>query len=126
MACLDTNIIIDYIHGVEAVRKLIEDYRKSEQITTTAATMYELLSSRDQQERQLAAEFLSRIKVYAFDERASEVAASIRRKLELFGKLINDTDIIIAGIAFANDETLVTQDRDFERITSGRIDLVRE
>ncbi|MDE1824824.1 MAG: type II toxin-antitoxin system VapC family toxin [Candidatus Micrarchaeota archaeon] len=126
MACLDTNIIIDYIHGVENARKLIEDYRKSEQITTTTATMYELLSSRDQQERQLATEFLSRIKVYVFDERASEVAANIRRKLELFGKLINDTDIMIAGIAFANDETLVTQDRDFERINSGRIDLVKE
>ncbi|MGI0141178.1 MAG: type II toxin-antitoxin system VapC family toxin [Candidatus Micrarchaeales archaeon] len=124
MACLDTNVIIDYVHGVERIKKIIDEYRKNEAITTTMVTQYELLSSPLQSERQLAAEFLSQIKVYVLDERASEIAASIYRKLRLFGKSLSDMDILIAGIAGANDETLVTQDKDFNNIKSGRIEVI--
>ncbi|MDE1828323.1 MAG: type II toxin-antitoxin system VapC family toxin [Candidatus Micrarchaeota archaeon] len=125
MACLDTNVIIDYINGNEKVRELVDAYAKNEGITTTIITKYELLIGRDEVERQIIRSFLNDIKVYPLEDKAAEVAANIRRKLKLSGSLIRDSDILIAGISTVNDETLITQDRDFERIKSGRFVIIK-
>ncbi|MDE1856109.1 MAG: type II toxin-antitoxin system VapC family toxin [Candidatus Micrarchaeota archaeon] len=126
MACLDTNVILNYIHGNETVRKLVDAYAEAEAITTTSVTRFEILCAPDQAERQLGIEFLNQIKVYDFDRKSAEIAAHRYRKLKSAGTLIGDTDIMIASIAGANDETLITQDSDFERIKSGRIVIIKE
>ncbi|MDE1850902.1 MAG: type II toxin-antitoxin system VapC family toxin [Candidatus Micrarchaeota archaeon] len=125
MVCLDTNIIIDYINGNEAIKKLVNSYAINEGITTTIVTKYELLVGRDESERRTVLEFLREIKVYSLEDKAAEVAANIFRKLRISGSSISDTDILIAGISTANDETLITKDRDFERIKSGRFVIIK-
>lgn len=125
MVCLDTNVIIDYINGNEKIRGLVDEYAKSESITTTVITKYELLIGKDEVERQIIQSFLNEIKIYPLEDKAAEVASNIRRKLRLSGSLIRDSDILIAGISTVNDETLITQDRDFEKIKSGRFVIVK-
>ena len=38
---------------------------------------------------------------------------STYKKLKTKGKIVNELDILIAGIAVANNETLITEDKDF-------------
>jgi len=41
------------------------------------------------------------------------------------GRMINELDLIIAGIALANNETLITKDRDFLNFESEKIIVIK-
>ena len=47
---------------------------------------------------------------------AAKQAAEIFNRLKEKGKLINENDMLIAAIAMANKETLITGDKDFGEI----------
>jgi predicted nucleic acid-binding protein len=49
----------------------------------------------------------------------------IYEKLKTKGCLINEFDMIIAGIAAANDEILITRDQDFSKLESPKIIILR-
>lgn len=87
-------------------------------------TEYELLKHQDKLKREVAIEFIKRVSVYGFDRIAAARAAEISRVLGSSGKRINENDILIAGIALANNEILLTRDKKFERIESGNIKVI--
>lgn len=74
--------------------------------------------------KQLAEEFLSEITVCSFDSASARKAASIYEKLKETGKMINENDLLIAGISLANDELLFTPDQKFSRIDDVNIRIV--
>lgn len=51
-------------------------------------------------------------------------AVKMYKHLSEKGKLINELDIIIAGIASANKETFITKDKDFLNLESNKIILL--
>ena len=116
MVCLDTSIVIEYLNGDEAIVKLLLSYLREESLSTTSVTEYELLKHRSEVKRQEAKEFLSKIKVYYLDDEASKQSSQIYRDLKAKGKEINENDILIAGIAFSKNETVLTRDEDFKHI----------
>ena len=60
--------------------------------------------------------FLSTLDVLPVDLEVGHRYASIRRELRRQGQLVPDNDSWIAATALANDLTLVTRDRHFERV----------
>ncbi len=124
MVCIDTNVVIAIIKGNAEVEKVVESYAAGSRLSITSITGYELLKHQDKLSRETALEFMSRVKVHGFDMPSAAKAAEIQRVLSTAGKMINENDVLIAGTALANNETLITRDRKFELIGSERILVV--
>ena len=80
-------------------------------IKTTAITEYELLKHGKELKREIAEKFLSAIAVCPFDRASAKQAALLFEKLSKNGTMINENDLLIAGIALANNDILLTRDK---------------
>ncbi len=120
MVCLDTSAIIAMLEGDQKVKDaLVSAY--SSPLTTTSITEYELLKHSNLIKRDVAERILVEFEIYHFGRRAAHESAKIFESLRAKGKMINENDILIAGIARANNDLLITKDRGFKNIDSDMI-----
>ena len=124
MTFLDTSVIIDFLSGDEKIVSLIKDLIAKQQIKTTAITEYELLKYKSEIGRHAAETFLSGVTVCPLDSASARKAASIYEKLKETGKMINENDLLIAGISLANGELLLTRDKKFANIDDQKIKII--
>ena len=124
MTFLDTSVIIDFLTGDEKIVCLVREISKREDIKTTTITEYELLRHKAKIRKQAAEKFLSGVTVCSFDRASARKAASLYEKLRETGKMINENDLLIAGISLANDEVLLTRDQKFRNIDDTNIKIV--
>jgi tRNA(fMet)-specific endonuclease VapC len=111
MTFIDTSVIIDFLAGDQKVVALFKDILRKEEVKTTAITEYELLRHKSRIRKQAAELFLSGVTVYPFDREAARKAAALFVELQNSGKMVNENDLLIAGISLANDEILYTRDQ---------------
>ncbi len=115
MTIFDTNIVIDYLRGKQQASEIMAN--KHSGIAITVITGYELLKGyRTKKEETTVNELLSRVRMYCMDNKSMRVSGSLCRELKSRGKLKNEADVLIAGIALANNETLITADSDFSEL----------
>jgi tRNA(fMet)-specific endonuclease VapC len=124
MTLIDTNLIIDFIAGDKKVVSLIRNLAAEEKIKTTSITEYELLKHKGKLKRQLAEDFLSEMTIFPFDKDAAREAALLFEELRDTGRMVNENDLLIAGIALARDEVLLTRDKKLASIEKDQIRLV--
>jgi len=124
MTFIDTSVIIDFLAGDEKIVTLIKEVAEKEEIKTTTITEYELLKHKTELKRQVAEKFLSAVLVCPFDRASARKAALLFQKLSRTGKMINENDLLIAGISLANDEILLTRDQKFGNIDDANIRIV--
>jgi predicted nucleic acid-binding protein len=124
MTFIDTSVIIDFLAGDEKIVCLVKELSEKEVIKTTTITEYELLKHKTELKRQVAEKFLSAIIVCPFDRASARKAALLFEKLSKTGKMINENDLLIAGISLANDELLFTRDQKFGSIDDVNIKIV--
>ena len=121
MVVLDTNIVIDALHGKTAVIDEINAHVGDGKLSLTVINQYELLRGLvpdKGEERERLLEFLSSLVVHGFSEKEINYSTEIYSELKERGKLINELDIMIAGISLANNEKLLTRDNDFRFVKS--------
>lgn len=122
MILADTDVIIDYLAGVEPVASRMKAYIEQEQIGTTVITCFELLAGARESERgQAARQLVASLTALPLDLACAARAASVRQHLERAGQTIGMGDSLIAGIALSNDATLWTRNRKH----FGRVDGLR-
>jgi len=121
---LDTSVIIDFLAGDEKIVALVKETSEKEDIKTTTITEYELLRHKTKIRKQAAEKFLSGVTVCSFDRASARKAASLYEKLREAGKMINENDLLIAGISLANEEVLLTRDQKFGNIDDPKIRIV--
>jgi tRNA(fMet)-specific endonuclease VapC len=124
MTIIDTSVIIDFLAGDEKIISLVKELAEKEEIKTTTVTEYELLKHKTELKRQVAEKFLAAITVCSFDRTSAKKAAQLYEKLSQTGKMINENDLLIAGISLANDEVLLTRDKKFIYIENVNIKIV--
>ena len=124
MTFLDTSVIIDFLKGDEKIVAIVRELYEKQDLKTTAINEYELLKYGAELKRQAAEKFLVRVTVCSFDRASAEKAASLYRKLCDDGKMINENDLLIAGIALANNEGLLTRDQKFSNLGEESIKIV--
>ena len=124
MTFLDTSVIIDFLAGDEKIVALVKEFSEKEDIKTTTITEYELLRHKTKLWRQAAEKFLSRVTVCPFDRASARKAALLYKKLKEAGKMINENDLLIAGISLSNDEVLLTRDQKFSNLGEVSIKIV--
>ncbi len=124
MTFLDTSVIIDFLAGDQTIVALIKETVKKEDVKTTAINEYELLKHRAKIRKQAAERFLSGVTVCSFDRAAAKEAANLFEVLRNNGKMINENDLFIAGIALASGEVLLTRDQKLASIGKDNIKFV--
>ena len=124
MTLLDTSVIIDFLAGDQKIVALIQEIIRREDVKTTTITEYELLRHKTKIRKQAAERFLSGVTVYSFDRAAAQRAALLFEELRDSGKMINENDLLIAGISLANDELLLTRDQKFGNLDNVNIKIV--
>lgn len=114
---LDTSAMIDYISGNTKVRDILES---SDGINISPISFYEvLIGIEDKQGRTAIRNTFSEFPSLPFTTHDSMRAASIHLYLREKGRIINPLDILIAAQALEHGFTLLTKDKDFDRISEG-------
>jgi len=121
---LDTSLIVDAARKRKYALDLIESFLGKERIATTVVTQYEVLRRATKQSTGFISELLNRFVILDFGEDAVAESDKVYRSLSEKGKMINELDIIIAGIAAASNETLITKDKDFLNLESSKITVL--
>jgi tRNA(fMet)-specific endonuclease VapC len=127
-ALIDTDILSFFFRGQPHVVQRFETYTaENTRINISILTYYEILSGlkhRDAQS-QLAsfAEFAAQCYIAPLTEQSVSLSADLYASLRAQGTPLDDIDILIAGIALANDWVFVTRNRrHFDRVTSLQIE----
>ena len=122
MTIIDTSVIIPFLNGArEVVDKVRDVSQTSDRVVITVITAYEMLkgaylSSKREDNLKDVREAISGMEVLDLTPEACEEASSIFFSLKESGKMISEFDILIAAIAKANDEAILTRDQHFKAI----------
>jgi len=121
MVVFDTPIIIDVLRQRKSALNLLASYSKKETIAITAISKYEILRGTKERNLNLVSQLFTQFVIYDLEDSSIEEAAKAYMKLKDKGKMTNELDLLIEGIATANNETLITKDRDFLNFENPRI-----
>lgn len=122
MTVLDTTIIVALLKGkTETLAQINTLLEKEDTLCITTITAYELLkgayrSTKQKENTQAVKEVISNLQILDLSPQACEEAAEIYSKLENAGKIFSEFDILIAAIAKANNEAILTYDKHFKTI----------
>lgn len=127
-ALIDTDILSYYFKGEQNVVKNFEQYLETFKIIEiTIITYYEILSGLQAKnafsQLGLFEEFTKDNIVIHLTENSCKISAGLYSNLKQKGELIDDIDLLIAGIAIENEMTIVTNnERHFRRIPGLQIE----
>ena len=122
MYLLDSCTISDFMKGEVNTMSKLKSLSPAKIYTSTITQMeitYGLIRRFEPSHRYFAffKEFISAITILSFDENAAEHSAIIRKTLEAKGTPIGSYDILIAGIARAENLILATSnEKEFARV----------
>ncbi|MGH8059652.1 MAG: type II toxin-antitoxin system VapC family toxin [Candidatus Entotheonellia bacterium] len=124
---IDTDWVIDHLHGIERVVNRLKELR-SEGLFLSVISLAELYEgvyySRDPDKSQVALEaFLEDVSVLGVDEEICKRFARERGRLRKEGKLIGDFDLLIGTTGLQHNLTVLTNNRrHFETIEGLQIE----
>jgi len=127
-ALIDTDIL-SYFFKVDLV--VVDNFKKylavHNIIEISLITYYEIMSGlkhkNAQKQLELFKNFVSENKVIGLTELSCNIASEVYSNLRAKGELIDDIDLLIAGIAIENEMTLVTNNENhFSRIPDLKIE----
>lgn len=119
MTCFDSSFLIDYLEGDADALAYIEA-NSSDSFYVPSIVLFELYRGAVETSRSDAVaqmrDDLSWLEPLPFTPEAALEAAKIESELKSSGRPIGTPDVQIAGIVREVGETLVTRDRDFEKV----------
>jgi tRNA(fMet)-specific endonuclease VapC len=127
-ALIDTDILSYYFKGDEIVYKNFEIYlQRFDLIEISIVTYYEILSGllakNALKQIEIFEEFIMDNLIIQLTEGSVKISAELYSTLRQSGKIIDDIDLLIAGVAIENEMTLVTNNENhFKRIPGLKID----
>lgn len=125
---IDTDILSYYFKGDKQVCKHFESYlKKWKIIEISIVTFYEIVSGLQAKNAQKQLEqfeqFTTDNLVIPVTEKSASISAKLYTKLKQSGTIVDDIDLLIAGIAIENDMVLVTNNqKHFGRIEGLKVE----
>ena len=118
MIVADSDVLIDYLAGIEPAAGRVALELQHGQLGTTAVTRAELLrGARTARQLKATRALLDALGTLPLDVAAADRAGEIARTLDADGQRIGMADALIAGIVLANGGLLLTRNRrHFDRI----------
>jgi predicted nucleic acid-binding protein len=124
----DTDVLIDYVNDVEPAASAVAAALRRQDLVTTVISRFELLrgAARARRPAPLRA-LLEGLDALSLETAAADRAAALSSVLEERGEALDRADCLVAGIALAAGETLLTRNRShFERVPGLRLAPLRE
>ncbi len=123
MILADTDVLIDFLAGIQPVADQVKKYSGSDALQMSAITCFELLAgAREGKRGDNVRRLVAAIPVLPLERSAAESATAVRQRLTHTGNTIGMADSLIAGIALANGLPLFTRNRKhFERVEGLRL-----
>jgi len=127
-ALIDTDILSYYFKGdslvVENFKKYLTEY---DIIEISLITYYEIMSGllhkNAHKQLEIFNDFVTENIVIALTGESCKISSELYSKLRIKGELIDDIDLLIAGVAIENEMTLVTNNEShFGRIPGLKIE----
>jgi len=124
---LDTCVLSDFAKGDVSTRMHLIQVSPRDIAVSTISEMeisYGLrLNPRTARLQAVMEELFAAVELLSFDRAAAQAAGDLRANLRRRGAPIGAYDVLIAGVALANDLTLVTSNvREFERVPQLRVE----
>lgn len=129
LACLETDFLVALIRkderAIEKLKKLVES---GERLTTTPINASELfkgayMSKNVKENLKKVRGVLSRLDILDFNLAASDIYGKISSELERKGEPIGEMDTLIASIALAHNERIVTRNvKHYSRVKGLEVD----
>ncbi|MBI4162630.1 MAG: PIN domain-containing protein [Candidatus Aenigmarchaeota archaeon] len=122
MACLETTFLIDLLKGKKEIETIKNELDKTESVLAIASpSLMELWSGANfgsipSREKEKIEMLISSLTVLSLNEKSAKEAGDIEADLIKKGLTIETEDIMVAGIARANGEKVVTRDAHYSRI----------
>lgn len=125
--CLDTDIIIEYFRGNEAIKNKIENLGENDSIGLTWLSVYEffkgIFASGKVDEEMFLKKLVESAVMLEESYESTKIGGDIYGTLKRTGNLLNDADIIIASIVKSRGSVLVTNNEEhFKRINGLRVE----
>jgi tRNA(fMet)-specific endonuclease VapC len=126
MILLDTNVVIAFFNGNQAVLKMIQ--AEIGRIALSSLVVAELdygakASQKAKENIEKLHRFVDIVRVIPFDLECAKVFGTIKTKLRKIGKPTGETDALIAATAMANKALLITGNRrHFENIEGLKVE----
>lgn len=121
--CLDTDILIDNLRGIDhTINEIKRIEENGDTLSTTTINIFELTygaykTKEIQRNLQATDTLVNRLKIHSFNEKAAATAAEIVANLEKEGNTIDFRDAFIAATAITNNATLYTRNtKHFNRV----------
>ncbi|MFX1456728.1 MAG: type II toxin-antitoxin system VapC family toxin [Promethearchaeota archaeon] len=127
MIILDTTACIDYLNGLNEIKKIISE--QEDLVHITSITVYEINIGLERTKRKISekryqelfkiwTEFISSMEIFPLGYKEAIKAAEIYESLEANGQLIDDNDILTIGIMVSNGiSKIITKNvKHFEKI----------
>ena len=107
---LDTDTISCYLRGSESVKdKFIQHQYELASTTINYAELLYGLKKRDNKKYLPKVEMIfDNIKLYDFDKKAAKIFSTLKVDMQKKGIVVADMDLMIASIAIANGEKLIS------------------
>lgn len=119
----DTSALIEILEGGERGEK-IKEIQKGESISTTAICVHEILSgAQSGHAREFLIGVLKKTTVLPFDMMSAMISSRIEDTLSRKGQKVRDADLFIASICIFHDATLITCDKDFQKVEGLKIEI---
>ncbi len=113
------------MYGDDDIKAALGKIASNSLAATTIITRYELLKgARKAEEEEAVVRMLENIKVYQLDDETVKASALIFKELKKTGNPIPEADILIAGVAIAKGEPLVSRDDHFNKVPGLKVLLV--
>jgi predicted nucleic acid-binding protein len=125
MVIVDSDVLIDFLDGDQSIREPLLKRMQSENLATTIINNYELLKGAESiAQEELVMALLTKIDIYPLDYASVKSAAKIFQNLKKTGRPIPESDILVAGIAHARGEIILTRDKHFKHIPMIKVEII--
>ncbi len=107
---LDTDTISYYLRGSQSVKnKFLKHQYELASTTINYAELLYGLKKRDNKKYLPKVEMIfNNIKIYDFDKKSASIFSTLKANMQTKGIVVADMDLMIASIALANGETLIS------------------
>ena len=117
---VDTTWIIEYLRGNQTIIQRLQSYR-DEGLAIAIVSLAELYegvfrSNNPAGNETILKDFLTGVTILGIDEEVCIIFGREMARLRQAGMAVGDMDALIAATALRHDLTLLTADRDFERV----------
>ena len=127
MYCFDTNVLVEILRGNRELKEKVTKLNSGVPIYITPISLCELfkgafLHSKASEKVKQVDELVSLFEILDFDLDSCKIFGEIYQTLKVNGKLIPESDLMIAAITKANDLILITRDKEHFQNTGVRIE----